>query len=176
MHYALYLMLVAAPFGAFDVLYFHLWKFRLYERRQSRGEEWTHLLRGLTVPAIVVLLMIGKPQGGMFWLVAALFFVDTINSLVDVMVEPGSRAPIGVPPEELAVHFIGTTAMGAAWATFLISGWPARLLPTGLASWNGAIPEWLRRGAAPGVVGSFLLFAFEALLFFRANARRGALA
>ena len=172
MHHALYIILVAAPFGALDVLYFHLWKFRLYERPQSRWEEMTHLVRGLVAPAIVALLVVGRPEGGMFWLVAALFLVDTINSLIDVVVEPGSRAPLGVPQEELAVHFIGTTAMGGAWAVYMITGWPARLLPTALATWNGAIPRWLARGVAPGICASFLLFAFEALLFFRAAGRR----
>ena len=141
---------------------------------QSLREEMTHLARGLVMPAIIVLLIIGRPEGRMFWLVAALFLIDAINSLIDVIVEPGSRAPIGVPPEELAVHFVGTTAIGAAWAVFMIAGWPARLLPTALAPWNGAIPEWLARGAAPAVCGSFLLFAFEAMLFFRAGARRRA--
>lgn len=110
----------------------------------------------------------------MFWLVAALFLIDTLNSLIDVLIEPGSRAPIGVPPEELATHFVGTTAMGGAWALFMITGWPGRLLPTALVPWNGTIPVWLVRGAALGVGGSFLLFAFEAFLCFRARARRSA--
>src|SRR5438045_8897259 len=99
---------------------------------QSLREEMTHLARGLVMPAIIVLLIIGRPEGRMFWLVAALFLIDAINSLIDVIVEPGSRAPIGVPPEELAVHFVGTTAIGAAWAVFLIAGWPARLHQTAI--------------------------------------------
>lgn len=173
MHLALILLLIAGPIGATDVVYFHMWKFRLYSRPQSVIEEITHLLRGVMAPAIFALLIIGRPQGAFFWIVAMLFFIDTVNSLWDVMVEPRSRAPIGVPPAELAVHFIGTTIMGAAWATFILTGWPTRNAPTALLPWPpGTFPWWFLPMAWGALVISVLLVAFEASLVLRAKAWR----
>src|SRR5215471_14487453 len=43
----LLLLLVVAPFGAVDVVWFHVHKFRLYDQPSARCETITHLLRGL---------------------------------------------------------------------------------------------------------------------------------
>jgi len=172
MSLVLWLLAAAGPVGAIDVIYFHLWKFRLYRRPQSRGEEITHIIRGFVAPAIFASLILGRPEGLFFWIVAALFFIDTANSLIDVMIEPASRAPIGVPPAELAIHFIGTTMMGAALATYLITGWPTRHAPQALAPWTaGTFPSWLTPVAWGAVVGSVLLVTFEATLVARYAAR-----
>jgi hypothetical protein len=169
MHLALWLLLIAGPIGAIDVLYFHLWKFKLYRRARSRKEEITHLLRGAAVPAIFALLLLGRPEGRYFWIVAALFFIDTVNSLIDVMVEPASRADLGgVPPRELAVHFIGTSMMGAAWATFMIAGWATRNAASTLASWpSGTFPSWLAPMAWGALGTSVLLVGFEGALVMK---------
>lgn len=168
MHIVLWILLVAGPIGATDVIYFHLWKFRLYRRPQSRAEEITHLIRGLMVPAIFAALLLGRPEGALFWLVAATFFIDTVNSLIDVMIEPKSRAPIGVPPAELAVHFIGTTLMGAAFAVYLNYGWAGRNAPSALAPWApGTFPAWLAPGAWGALVFGVALVAFEASLVWK---------
>lgn len=168
MHLALWILFAAGPIGATDVVYFHLWKFKLYRRPQSHFEEITHLIRGVMVPAVFAALLIGRPQGALFWIVAATFFVDTINSLIDVMIEPKSRAPIGVPPAELAVHFLGTTLMGAAFAIYLLAGWSGRNAPTALAPWPaGTFPPWLVPMATGALAMGVVLVAFEAILVWR---------
>ena len=176
MKLALLLLLIAGPIGATDVIYFHLWKFRLYRRPQSRGEEITHLLRGAAVPAIFAVLLLGRPQGTIFWLVAALFAIDTMNSLIDVMIEPRSRAPIGVPPAELAVHFIGTSMMGAAFAMFVFDGWATRNAPAALVRWSpGELPAWLPSMAWGAVAFAVGLVLFEAALVAKYSLRRASL-
>lgn len=173
MEITLMIMLSAAPIGAFDVIYFHLWKFQLYQRPESVKEEITHLGRGFLVPLIAVILLLGLPQGLWFWLVLALFALDTLNTLLDVVFEPASRAPRIVPPLELAVHFIGISAMGAAIAAFVINGAHGRLNETALAPYtNTLLPEWFFKFALLGLVGAFALAIFEAGLFFRAIKRR----
>jgi hypothetical protein len=168
MQLALWILFAAGPIGATDVIYFHLWKFRLYQRPQSHAEEITHLIRGVMVPAVFAMLLLGRPQGTLFWIVAATFFIDTINSLIDVMIEPKSRAPIGVPPAELAVHFIGTTLMGAAFAMVLVDGWATRNAPSALVPWApGAFPSWLPSMAWGALAFGVLLVAFEAVLVWR---------
>lgn len=168
-------MLVAAPFGAFDVIYFHLWKFRLFERPESVKEEITHILRGFLVPAMMAVLLIGRPEGSWFWLVFGLFLIDTFNTLLDVVFEPGSRAPRIVPPSELSIHFIGTTMMGAAFATFLLAGWEARHHATALAPHTGSIlPAWFFSFGYGGILTAFAIVIFETSLFARALKKRAA--
>lgn len=173
MDVTLIILLSAAPIGAFDVIYFHLWKFRLFERPESTREEITHILRGFLVPALTGILLIGRPEGTWFWVVLILFALDSLNTLLDVMFEPGSRAPRGVPPSELAVHFVGTTAMGAALAMFILAGWHGRFAAAALRPHLDTIlPRMVFTGAYVGLIGAFCLVIFETFLFARAAKRR----
>lgn len=168
MHLALWILVIAGPAGAIDVIYFHMWKFRLFSRKQSRWEEVTHISRGFMVPVVFMMLLVGRPEGTLYWIAAALFFLDTVNSLIDVMIEPKSRAPIGVPPQELALHFIGTTMMGAAFVTFMISGWSTRNAPSALVPWPaGTFPDWLAPMAWGGMAFGVLLVLAETALVIR---------
>jgi hypothetical protein len=170
MNLTLFILLTAGPIGATDVIYFHLYKFRLYARPQSFSEEWTHIARGTVVPILFTMLLLGRPQGAMFYFVLALFAFESLNSLIDVMVEPASRKPIGVPPAELAVHLIGSMLMGAAFGNFVISGWSTRHAPSAFVPWpSGAFPPGFILAARGAVVISVALVIFEAALFFRAR-------
>lgn len=171
------ILMTAGPFGAADVIYFHLWKFRLYERPESVKEETTHLLRGVLVPSVTGILLLGYPEGAWYWVVAALFAFDALNTLLDVIFEPASRAPRIVPPSELAIHFLGTTMMGAAWAVYMVAGWGARLNATAIRPRGASIiPDWALTLGYGALVGAFALVLFEASLFVRAVLRRRTLA
>ena len=173
MEVTLLILLSAAPVGAFDVIYFHLWRFRLFERPESAKEEITHILRGLLVPAFTGILLVGRPEGTWFWIVTILFALDSLNTFLDVMFEPSSRAPRGVPPTELGVHFIGTSAMGAAWATFMLAGWAGRLHPTGISAHiDTFLPDWFFTFGYVGVTTAFLLVIVEGVLFANALKQR----
>jgi hypothetical protein len=173
MDITLYLLLSAGPVGAFDVIYFHLWKFRLYRRPESTKEEITHLCRALLFPIGLGILLYGRPSGLWFWVVAGLFAYDALNSLLDVIFEPASRAPLQVPPTELADHFIGTTMMGAAWATFMLAEWGRRLETTALKPHiDSSIPDWVFSLGYLALAMSVAVLLFEAALFARALLKR----
>lgn len=170
MEVSLMILLTAAPVGACDVIYFHLWKFRLYQRPQSVKEEITHIIRGFVVPAIAGTLLFGRPEGLWFWVVAGLFALDGFNTLLDVIFEPGSRLPNIVPPSELAIHFIGTTMTGAAWATFMFGGWTTRWNPTSLGQYSqNVLPSWIFPLGYAGLAGALALVLFETGLFVHAR-------
>ena len=171
MHLTLWILLTAGPIGATDVIYFHLYKFRLYARPQSFREELTHIARGAVIPILFAMLLLGQPQGAMFCVVVGLFALDTLNTLIDVMVEPASRASFGgVPPAELAVHFVGATLIGAAFGSLVISGWGTRHAPSAFAPWpEGTFPPGFILFGWGGVVLSVALVIFEAALFLRAR-------
>lgn len=159
---------VTATIGAVDVLYFHLYRFRLYEQPASVLEELTHLARHLTFLAMVALLASGSASAWVDHAILVLLGVDIVNSAIDVLLERRSRAPIGgLPSAEYLVHYLGTFGTGLAAATYLFErgSLPLRA-PEGFYAWQvGAM-----------LVGGTLLFLLEASLFARAVARRRAAA
>jgi hypothetical protein len=174
MSITLMILLTAGMVGAVDVLYFHIWKFRLYSRPQSVKEEITHLFRALIYPLGLGLLLLGWPKGGWFWVVGALFALDLLNNLIDGRFEPSSRVPLVVPATELMTHYAGTTLFGAAWATFMLMGWSGRLEPTALQPYpEGALPNLVYWSGLLSLTGALILFLLESTLFVRAVLKSG---
>lgn len=158
---------VAAPLGALDISYFHIYRFRLYARRSARAETVTHLLRGAIVCAAVWMLARYEPRGAWFALLAALFGIDFGNTVVDVVLEPRSRAALGgIPPLEYLIHFVGATANGAIGASFLVSGWPLFTEPSALVP--STLPSWLSTTGVVISAGALLTTLFESALMLHA--------
>ncbi len=138
------LFIVSGTIGAADILYYHLYKFRLARRPGSRAETVTHLLRSFAFGVGVWTLLSYEPRGGWFWAVAGLFAFDFVDELVDVAIEPRSRESLGgLPGAEYLVHVVCTTLNGGAWVTFLAVGWSTRLAKTELVARHSALPAWL---------------------------------
>ena len=149
-----------APVGAIDVLYYHLYRFRLFERDASAGEEVTHLVRQAAFVAMVLLLATGVQSALVDVALIALFALDLVNSAIDVLLEPRARAPLGgLPQGEVFLHFLGTFGMGLATASYL---YERGVMPV------AAVPLWQ---IAPLVTGGSVLFFVELSLFVRARQR-----
>ena len=164
------LLALIAPIGALDVVYYHLYRFRLYEQEKSVAEEVTHLIRQLCFLAVVALLASGVGDAFTDRLVLCLLVIDVVNSGADVLLEPRSRAALGgLPPGEYFLHFLGTTGTTLAAASYIYERASLPIAPAqGLLAWqSGAM-----------LVGGTGLFVLEAALFVRARwrARRLALA
>ena len=109
-----YLLCVFALLGSLDIGYFHLYRFRLYRVPSSRGEQITHLLRTLLFLAALLWVMRVEAQGLFSVVLPLLLLADFINSMVDVLLEPRSRAPLGgLPGLEYAVHMLTMFVSGA---------------------------------------------------------------
>ncbi|MFV8751467.1 hypothetical protein ACNOYE_13060 [Nannocystaceae bacterium ST9] len=157
-----------APIAAIDVLYYHIYRFRLYAQDSSVGEQLTHLLRHATILAIVALLGSGVRSPWADASLLALFAFDLINSAADVWLEPRSRAPLGgLPRGEYFLHFLGIFGTGLATASYLYERTQLPIAaPTGLLAVQ--VAAMLGIGA--------ILFMVEAGLFVRARlAARGGL-
>ncbi len=108
--------------GALDGLYFHLWKFRLYARPQSRTEHLTHTVRACLLGPILWLAFVAPRLD----LLVALVAVDTAVVLADVWLETESRRDLGgIPRSEYVVHVLANTlhtgAMTLAMAVWWVS-------------------------------------------------------
>lgn len=161
MSLTLMILCALAPIGAIDVLYYHLYRFRLFERDQSVLEEVTHLVRHASFVAIVALLASGVRTGIVDHALLALLALDLVNSAADVWLEQRSRASLGgLPRGEYLLHFLGTFGTGLATASYLYERQTLPLAPAeGLLAWQSA-----------GLVSTgVVLFLVESSLFVRAR-------
>jgi hypothetical protein len=164
----LLLMLAAAPIGSLDVIYYHLWKFRLYDVPTARAETVTHLLRGMLFSAGAYLIATYRFGGLWFWAVGALFLFDFVNNVIDVVLEPRSRRPLGgVPGPEQLIHVIGSSLTGAITVAFFVTAWRGRSAPTALLPALGSMPDWLIVQGQVLATGGALLTLVELTLFLR---------
>ena len=135
MNLPLAIMTAAAGIGAVDVLYYHLYRFRLFAQPGSVAEEVTHLCRHAIFLALLLVLSSGgrSPRGDA--LVLGLVGLDVLNGAADVLLERRSREPLGgLPSMEYLVHFLSTFAMGLAVAAWMLA--PELPAPTGLLLWQ----------------------------------------
>ena len=168
----LLLISIAAPIGAIDVVYYHIYKFRLAQRPDSRAETRTHIVRSLTLGALVLVITLYRPTGLWFWAVAALFVLDFANNAVDAFLERDSRADLGgLPRVEYVIHIAGATFMGAVALSFVARGWSLGGLETSLAPRLVEVPAPMKMNAVAIGLGALALAAYEALAM-AASARR----
>lgn len=117
MNMVLELLLAVSMIGALDVLYFHLYKLKLYAHPASVWEEVTHLSRHAIFLAIVATILTVEPAQAAP-IVAALFALDLLNTAVDVWLERASRQALGgLSSAEYLLHVLSSVGLGAAIAT-----------------------------------------------------------
>lgn len=161
MNMVLELLLAVSMIGALDVLYFHLYKHKLYAHPASVWEEVTHLSRHVIFLAIVAMILFVEPATAAP-IVASLFVLDLFNTAVDVWLERGSRQALGgLSSAEYLLHVLASIGLGAAIATLW---WRHELL--------GPLTDMqLLRGGLTLSLGGVLLL-IESALFGRAICAR----
>lgn len=143
--------------GAVDLFFFHIWKYRLHTRPESRYEHELHMAFAfLMVP--VALLLYYQDLGGIgLW--AALFFVVAALSteLLDVFSENDSRASLGgLSTGEYALHVVLTILKVASFA-FMFASKPAAAWDLGSPITLGSY-GWMGEMIALKVaIGSFVV-------------------
>jgi hypothetical protein len=151
------IMTATAAVGAVDVLYFHLYRFRLYAQPGSVAEEVTHLCRHAIFLTLLMALSSGGRSAAQDALVFGLVALDLVNGAVDVLLERTSRNPLGgLPPVESLVHFLSSFGMGLAVAAYVLA--PSLPPPTGVLAWQ----VW------GTFVSGLAIFALEGTLFAQA--------
>jgi hypothetical protein len=162
------LFIISGTIGAADILYYHWYKFRLYKQPGSRLETLTHVFRSFTFGIGVFTLLHYLPLGGWYWAVAGLFAADFIDEIIDIVIEPKSREPLGgLPGREYLVHMVSTTLNGGAWVAFLVAGWAGRGAATALVARHPALPAWLVLDGNLVVGSSLLIGTAELVLLLR---------
>jgi hypothetical protein len=95
--------------GAFDGIYFHIYKYKLHLHPQAKLEHQIHTFRGLLFLPITLLFFILNSAGSLLWIGIALLIIDFIAELIDILVEKQARAELGgISPVESAIHVTAT--------------------------------------------------------------------
>ena len=81
--------------GAVDLFYFHIWKYKLHTRRESRYEHKLHMAFAFLMVPVALLLYYQNLGSIGLW--AALYFVVAalVTELLDVFSENDSRSSVG---------------------------------------------------------------------------------
>ncbi|MBL8631804.1 MAG: hypothetical protein JNM40_01175 [Myxococcales bacterium] len=109
-----------------DGLYFHLYRYRLYERPASLYEHKLHTLNAVLFVPQVVLLFCLESSGLWLWLSLLLFVVTVAVEVTDVLCEEASRRDLGgLTRIEYLMHFL-MAGLRFGWVMPLLFGRPAQ--------------------------------------------------
>jgi len=150
-----------------DGLYFHLWKYRLFARKESIYEHKLHTIRAFLFIPIVFFLFYSDFGGLALW--AGIFFIllDLIVELLDVFTENDSRASLGgLTSLEYAAHVTATT--------FRIAAISFALAAKSVESWSFSAPILISEESNPAALiainvisGNFMVGVLHLLLMNR---------
>jgi hypothetical protein len=161
------LLLLFAGLSLIDGIYIHLWRLRLHARPGSYREHLWHTARALLFAPTVLLLFAAPTAGVALWIGIALFALDEVVELLDVVEERPSRASIGgLSSMEYAVHVVLITLRVAAVALVLASR-PADAWSLDAPITVGAHPETIAVLVKQLVPGAVLAAAVHVWLAWR---------
>lgn len=139
--------------GAVDLFYFHMWKYKLHTRRESRYEHKLHMAFAFLMVPVALLLYYQNLGGIGLW--AALYFVviALFTEVLDVFSENDSRASVGgLSTGEYAIHVVVTILKIASFAFMFASKplWAWSLGSTVLLGSHGWMGEMIAIKVAIG--------------------------
>lgn len=99
------LLLAFALLAILDGFYLHIFKYQLFNRKESEFEHLTHTIRAFLFPLIVYFLFIVQNSQTSFYLGILFVFIDIIVLGIDAFVEKESRLFMGgLPRWEYILH------------------------------------------------------------------------
>lgn len=152
-----------------DGVYFHLLKYKLYARKESRYEHILHTIRAFLFMPIVFLLFFQNFGGILLGFALFLIGIDLFVEMFDVFSEQDSRASIGgLSSLEYACHIMATTLRITA-IVLILAAKP-------FASWSFSAPYlldlkypgWIQLTALNMIGGNLIIFGWH-LWVLRSN-------
>ena len=115
------LLIAYSLLALFDGVFLHLYKYRLYEHKESKFEHLTHTVRAILFTGILIALFINIEDNRWFLLGTALVVADMITLIIDAYVEKDSRHFMGgLPRWEYIIHLLVNGFHFASIAVFLV--------------------------------------------------------
>jgi hypothetical protein len=138
--------------GAVDLFYFHIWKYRLHMRPESRYEHKLHMAFSFLLVRVAFLLFYQDSGGYALW-AAALFVIAALGTeILDVFSEGDSRASLGgLTTAEYSLH-VAATILKVASFSLMFAAKPA-------AAWSLSSPTVIGRRGFMGEVVAMKVMA-----------------
>jgi len=175
MYAAFYLLTIVGMVGAYDVLYYHIYKLRLYQHHDALWENFTHLVRALLFAVMLLTVLHVRAAGWWWFLYPTLLGFELLNTMSDVILEPRSRRNIGgLPPVEYALHIFLSLTTGAALASIVWATHDKIGAPSSLRLETLEVSPLILAGAYSSIVMALSMFSFELYGFRKLLAKRGA--
>lgn len=115
------LLICYSLLAVFDGVFLHLYKYRLYEHKESRFEHLTHTVRAILFAGILISLFINIENNNLFIFGCILIAADIFTLLIDAYLEKDSRQFMGgLPRWEYIIHLLVNGFHFAAIAVFLV--------------------------------------------------------
>ncbi|WP_298517692.1 hypothetical protein [uncultured Kordia sp.] len=123
-------LLLFMVIATYDGFYLHIWKYELFNRKDSIFEHKVHTIRALLFPLIVWLLFINTDATS-FWISIVLITIDFIVLGIDAYAETDSRKSIGgLPKWEYILHLFANSFHFAS--IFLLIATKIEITETGI--------------------------------------------
>ena len=143
--------------GAVDLFYFHIWKYNLHTRPESRYEHKLHMAFAFLMVPVALLLYYQNLGGIGLWAAVIAVVAALSTEMLDVLSENDSRASLGgLSTGEYAIH-VAVTILKVASFAFMFASKPT-------SAWDIASPVslgsygWMGEMMALKVaIGSFLV-------------------
>lgn len=115
------LLIAYSLLALFDGVFLHLYKYRLYEHKESKFEHLTHTVRAILFTGILVALFINIENNKLFLFGIALVIADIVTLIIDAYTEKDSRTFMGgLPRWEYIIHLLVNGFHFASIAVFLV--------------------------------------------------------
>lgn len=140
-----YLLLAIGLLGAFDVVYFHIYRCRLHLRPECQREVLWHTVRHVVYALQFLWVPHLRFQGAALLGLGVVYAADVFVAWADVWEEKQSRASQGgLPRGEYLMHVVLSVLVGLYLMSTFQAVWPDRLLPTAIRVAPPAVPVALR--------------------------------
>jgi hypothetical protein len=128
-----------------DGLYFHLYKYRLFERPECLREHHLHTMNAFLFPWTVLLLFVFNSSGLLLWSLIGLTILTLIIEFIDVFEERKSRSHLGgLTSMEYSMHF-AMSGLRATYTTIILAQKP-------LLAWSLSAPLVLHNQGQPEIL------------------------
>jgi hypothetical protein len=115
------LLIAYSLLALFDGVFLHLYKYRLYEQKESKFEHLTHTIRAILFTGILITLFINIENNQWFFLGVLLVVADIVILFIDAYTEKDSRVFMGgLPRSEYMIHLLVNGFHFASIAVFLV--------------------------------------------------------
>ena len=173
MEWALYILMLSGGLGAYDVIYYHMYTCRLYQKPECAAENVTHIIRAVLFCVWFLVILHVRATGMWWWLYVGIVAVETINTFVDIVLEGTSRTAMGgLPHGEYILHAVLSLLTGAMMTCVIVFTLPWLHEPTSLTFYTLDVPFAFQITTYLSVLGGLGFFAFETVSLLKLRFRR----